>query len=408
MSVSILFVDDEQMILQGLKRALYSMRSEWKMHFAQSGREGLALLQEHDLDIVVSDMYMPEMDGADFLSLVQKEHSHVIRLILSGHSDHALLLRTIIPAHKFLHKPCSKDVLVQAVNRVLLARKFVQEPALRAQINQIGTLPTHPLFYPLAIEALSKDSCKEVSAILPFDVAMVANIMKVVMNSFAGDSKAPSTLEAAAQTLGVDIIKELVCRREDFAVYQDFLFPDYSILQLWRHSLRTARYAAAIAATQSSDALFVDQCYTAGLLHDVGKMVLLLKFGEEYVQNLKQAVQEEMQVREVESRAFNTTHEAAGAYLLCLWGLPLKTVEAVAFHSRPGCTRGPEFKPVTAVHVANVLDHYFLGFSARHSKRQLDQSFLEKNGFMERMPLWKKACAKVYAREVQEQKKLVF
>ncbi|WP_040418772.1 HDOD domain-containing protein [Desulfonatronospira thiodismutans] len=237
---------------------------------------------------------------------------------------------------------------------------------------------------------------------------MVANIMKVVMNSFAGDSKTPSTLEAVSQTLGVEMIKELICRREEFAAYQDFLYPDYSILQLWRHSLRTARYAAAIAATQSSDPLFVDQCYTAGLLHDVGKMVLLLKFGEEYVQSLKKTMQEEIPVRDAETRAFNTTHEAAGAYLLCLWGLPLKTLEAVAFHSRPGYTRGAEFKPVTAVHVANILDHYFLGFSARHSKRQLDQSFLEKNGFMERMPVWKKACASVYAREIQEQKKLIF
>lgn len=407
MNFSILFVDDEQMVLKGLKRSLHTMRAEWEMHFALSGEEGLRILEQEEVDLVISDMYMPGMDGAQFLSRVQAEHPHAVRMILSGHSDQQLLLKIITPAHKFLSKPCSKDSLVQSVQRVQLCRRFVSDPGLRSKLNEIGTLPVHPLFYPLILEAVEQDCPQQVAEVLPYDVGMVANILKVVMNSFFGEVKSLPSLEILSRMLGVETLKEMVCSQNEFAHYQDILLPEFSVLNLWRHCLRTAKHAAAIARAESKDPQLINSCYLGGLLHDTGKLALLLTLGRSYAQALAHTEEKGLLLKDVEMQELGISHEAVGAYLLGLWGLPLNIVEVLAFHLQPEYSRKSGFKPLAAVHVANVFDHFLVSFSDKSQKRPLHKEYLEKSGLLERLPAWKKACEEVYRQEIRDKKLLL-
>ncbi|MDJ0855264.1 MAG: response regulator, partial [Desulfobacterales bacterium] len=83
----LLFVDDEPMVLKGLQRSLRSMRQEWEMTFAAGGREALDAMQAQPFDVVISDMRMPEMDGAQLLEVVKRDYPQVVRIILSGQLD---------------------------------------------------------------------------------------------------------------------------------------------------------------------------------------------------------------------------------------------------------------------------------------------------------------------------------
>ena len=83
----ILFVDDEINILQGLRRLLRPFAQNWAMDFASTGDEGLAKLAATPFDVVVSDMRMPGMDGAQFLEQVRHRHPETMRIILSGYSE---------------------------------------------------------------------------------------------------------------------------------------------------------------------------------------------------------------------------------------------------------------------------------------------------------------------------------
>src|SRR5271169_5343602 len=112
MSKRLLFVDDETNILDGLRRALHGMRNEWDMHFVDSAEAALRALDEKPFDVVVSDMRMPKMDGAQLLELVKQRHPDVIRMVLSGQSSRAAVLRSLAPAHQFLSKPCDPQELV--------------------------------------------------------------------------------------------------------------------------------------------------------------------------------------------------------------------------------------------------------------------------------------------------------
>ncbi len=90
--INVLFVDDEPNIFQGLERMLRSVRHEWQMSFARSGAEAL-VLKEKKIDVIVSDMKMPGMDGSELLQIVSE--THVVRVILSGFSDKEVNMRSV-------------------------------------------------------------------------------------------------------------------------------------------------------------------------------------------------------------------------------------------------------------------------------------------------------------------------
>jgi len=106
----VLFVDDEPRILDGRRRMLRSMRHEWKMSFAETGQEALAILANQPFDVVVVDMRMPGMDGVQLLSEVRKRHQ-IIRIVLSGTADREAILRAVGLAHQYLSKPCDAETL---------------------------------------------------------------------------------------------------------------------------------------------------------------------------------------------------------------------------------------------------------------------------------------------------------
>ena len=123
----ILFVDDEQLLLDGLRRMLRSKRAEWNMTFINGGEDALEFLSGRSVDVVVSDMRMPGMDGGQFLAAVRRQYPQTARMILSGHADRASIISAVGPTQQFLAKPCDADTLIGAVDRVLALRDVVTD-----------------------------------------------------------------------------------------------------------------------------------------------------------------------------------------------------------------------------------------------------------------------------------------
>jgi HD-like signal output (HDOD) protein len=98
-----------------------------------------------------------------------------------------------------------------------------------------------------------------------------------------------------------------------------------------------------------------DEAFIAGLLHDVGKLVLAANHPAQLEENIRQARQKRLTLWEQEYQVYNASHAELGGYLLGSWGLPSGVVDAVAFHHRPGHARLQKFSALTAVHVANTL-----------------------------------------------------
>ena len=114
---TLLFVDDEPKVLQGLQRQLRPMRHEWDMNFAENASQALEFMSARPVDIVVSDMMMPGMDGSELLKAIIQLRPQTVRIILSGHSDREAVLRLVGPAHQYISKPCDADELRRAIER---------------------------------------------------------------------------------------------------------------------------------------------------------------------------------------------------------------------------------------------------------------------------------------------------
>jgi YesN/AraC family two-component response regulator len=154
MNKRILFVDDEPMILQGIQHSLRGMRGEWDVALANSGAEALETMAQTPFDVVITDMRMPGMDGAQLLDLVKIKFPRTVRIILSGQSDRETILRSVGPSHQYLSKPCDLDELKQRLMRAFALRDMLNDSHLKEVIGRLKTVPSLPALYVAVTEAL--------------------------------------------------------------------------------------------------------------------------------------------------------------------------------------------------------------------------------------------------------------
>ena len=132
-----------------------------------------------------------------------------------------------------------------------------------------------------------------------------------------------------------------------------------------------------------------DQCFLAGLLHDVGQLILATGLPEEYAMVLQKAKEQNLPVGKVEKEHFGATHADVGAYLLGLWGLPNPIIEAVALHHCPAQCVVQEFSLVIAVHVADVFVHEQSKSNTEFPLPVMDLALLTRLGLADRIETWR-------------------
>ncbi|MEJ5237871.1 MAG: response regulator [Limisphaera sp.] len=384
----ILFVDDEPMVLDGLRRALRSMRTQWIMEFATSGAEALARLEKSPFDVLVSDMRMPGMNGVELLRAVMQRWPEVVRLILSGQADEQQILQCVGLAHQYLAKPCDPESLRSAIHRATVAGHSLNNPRLRQLLGRLDHLPSVPRLYEELLQKLEdpETTLEELAAVVARDPAMTAQILKLVNSAFFGLPHTVADIQEAVGFLGLNTLKTLVLALHAFHQYESRNLGWFPYEALWRHSLEVGARARQWAREMQASTDVAEQAAVAGLLHDVGQLVLAVNLGEEYAQIWREARQQTLPLDEAEQAALGTTHAEVGGYLLGLWGLPEPVVEAIAHHHQPGNPASPEFSALTAVHLAETLRPPNATFPEEHP-RGPDVGYLQRLGLPDRPTL---------------------
>lgn len=123
----ILFVDDEEPILRSLQRLM--RRHDYDCWFAASGKEGLEILEQNPIDLVISDMRMPEMDGAAFLGEVRKRWPFSVRFLMTGYADMSATIDALNQGgiNRYVSKPWDDDALLEAIEEGLRIRKLERQ-----------------------------------------------------------------------------------------------------------------------------------------------------------------------------------------------------------------------------------------------------------------------------------------
>src|SRR5260221_7430114 len=329
------------------------------MTFVESGAKALEVMSQSPMDVVVSDMRMPGMNGAELLGEVMKRHPKTVRLILSGHADQDLILKCVGATHQYLSKPCDPYTLKAAVLRALALQNSVHDEKLQQLISQLDRLPSIPSLYTEILEKLqdAEVATDAIGGIIAKDMGMTAKILKLVNSSFFGLRRQISSAAEAVAYIGIDSIKSLVLSFNLFSQFEKAKLGEFSIERLWSHSQATAAAAKQIARLEAAEQRIVDEAFVAGLLHDTGKLVLASSRPEQYEKVLHVQQAQNLDSSAAEEQTFGANHAEVGGYLLSLWGLPVSVVEAIAFHHGPSRSPNKAFSPLTAVHAANLLVH---------------------------------------------------
>jgi HD-like signal output (HDOD) protein len=383
--IRIVFVDDELKLLQGMRRSLHAMRREWDMDFALSGVDALTLLKASPADVIVSDMRMPGMDGWQLLTEVKKLYPQTVRLILSGDAEATSIMRAVGMAHQYLAKPCDGAAIKDAIIQTQRLRHLVSHDELTALVGKVSTLPSAPKAFQDVLTCLQQPnaSMKDVALIISRDVAMTANIMKMVNSAFFGARQPIVSTDRAVAYLGLDTLGALVLSHSVFKTSQPTGISGFDFERLWSHSQLTGMAARSIALCEKFSAAEAEKVFLAGVLHDVGKIVFATR-------TLPTPVSAE------EYQALMEAHHAAvGAYLLGLWGFPNPIVEAIAFHHTPSLSCEPNLGLAGLIHIADHLVHRRNKDIPEPGRGALEPGYLESLGLEQRLTEWECTMDKI-------------
>ncbi|WP_158269629.1 response regulator [Desulfonatronum sp. SC1] len=398
MQKRILFVDDEPQVLEGLRRMLRSQVRDWELHFAPGGAEALELMATTPVDVVVSDMRMPGMDGVRLLTEVKKRYPHAARLALSGHMDERMIMDSTKVAHQYLTKPCNAEKLVDVIQRLLALRRYLAAEGLACLTSSLEHIPSLPKLYMAIQEELTSPLCslKKIGEIISTDVGMSAKILQLVNSSFFGMYTKVTSPAQAVNLLGTETVKALVLHVQVFSQFDPKKCPRFSLARLSRHGLLTATLAKRICVEEKASKDVQDDAFLAGILHDVGKLLFAVNCPTLYDEVLELTADKDIPLTTVEEDALGTDHARLGAYLLGLWGMADPVVEAIAFHHRPGLCAMSGFIPLTALHTANALIVQLQPEGPTGKPEGLDADYLASCGLTDRIPVWEEMARDLF------------
>ncbi len=390
----ILFVDDEKRVLDGIRRMLRPLRKGLIMEFAESGRQALEIMANNDFDIIVSDMRMPGMDGAELLSEVKKRYPYTMRVVLTGQSSAEATLRTVGVAHQFLDKPCEPERLRNVIQRALFIKRIMMHPSLEKLVAGLGTLPSLPSVYEEIQSRLAdpESSVDDVAECIKKDVAMSAKILQLVNSAFFGHFQHVESPAKAVHFLGLETIKALVLSLHIFAQYEGKGSFPFSLEDLWLHSLSVGNLAKKIAAMETGEKKVIDDAFIAGMLHDIGKLILAAGMTERYQAAIDMASSAPMELYEAEAKIFRAGHAEIGGYLMGLWGLPGPIVEAIVYHHRPERYPSKIFDVLTAVYMADFFEHETEPDATIGLPPIMDSDYLARINCSGRLTAWRELC----------------
>ena len=399
MKKRILFVDDESLVLQGLQRTLRPMRQDWEMDFAEGGAKALERVATSAYDVVVSDMLMPGMDGAQLLQEIQQKSPQTIRLILSGHAEQRYSMKCVGVAHQYLSKPCDPAALKNTLLRLTSLDSAGHNECILKLLPSLERLPSIPAVYSEIVRLLNDpdSSLEEVGAVIAKDMAITAQILRVVNSSFFGMPRRISDPTEAASYLGMETLTGLVLAANVFSEQAATIGKSFSVEALSQHSQQVGAAARIIAKSEQAPQSVVNDSVLAGFLHDTGKLILVANLPEQFHQARRLVTESGQSPLDAERKIFGATHAEVGGYLLGLWGLPEPVVEAIALHHAPATSPGKAFSPLAAVHVANALVWERDPALPGNERPAVDLNYLASLGLADRLPCWRSAVEQSFA-----------
>lgn len=375
--------------MEALGQVLADICPDWKVSFAGEKAAAFSILESTACDVVIVCVDLPGPDDLSFLTEIARKHPHTLRFLMSDCLNQELFLQSVLNSHRFLSKPCEPLTLKNAINQWVTINEWLPNAKMKELVSRIRTFPSFPSLYMEVARELESEQCsaQKLGEVIAKDMAICSKMLQVLNSPLFALPRQITDPAEAVNILGFSMVKSLVLCIQIFAEFDKIKPCLFSISQMWTHSNAVAQAARKIANCEGMGIDIVEEAYTAGLFHDIGKLVLACNFSDEYQNAMDTARKEKIALGEAERRIFGCSHAEIGAYLLGFWGLPLGICEAAAFHHDPSSSKNTTPGTLLAVHAANVL----IGQSQNKKEGivpEFDVAYLQNLKLKDHVPQW--------------------
>lgn len=386
--------------MDGLRRSLHGQRDEWTQMFAVGASEALVILEKQKVDVVVTDMRMPGMDGAALLDHVRVLQPQAARIVLSGFSEREAVFRTIGPAHQYYVKPCQPQTLVEAIRRALGVRRSLQSPSLLALVAGAKSVPALPAALIALLGELQSPngSAGEVARIISADVGLMVSLLKLTNSGFFYIHTEVTDVLQAVKMLGFEMVRAVAVMAGVFEAFNCDGIDCQSVRLLEQRSLMIGAVARRLAESEGFGRPAAEQAQCAGMLAHVGSLLLFANWPEPMARIRRDLDMAGGDIVSAERSVLGASHAEAGGALLGLWGFTDPVVEAVLYHHEPSRCQIHSHSasaPMTLVHAAqHLVKPVPPGLTSEAAwTAGLDMDFLVKTGVVPKLPAWAEIAA---------------
>ncbi|MFN7959047.1 MAG: response regulator [Holophagaceae bacterium] len=350
----ILLVDGDGELLQVVRRAFWTRHRTWEVLLARTGAEALQALARDPVNIVISDLTLPDLEGADLLHQVRDLQPGAVRIALAATPLDELQEKAEGDLHRLFIKPLEPDFLIGVVESLDIDDDEESVRAVRAFVGGLGRLPSLPSLYSELVALLQREDAgmNEVARLIRKDLGVASQVLKVANSVHCASDRPVAELGRAVAMLGVDSLRSLVLFRGLISGLDSPRPQGLDLEKLWFHSFEVATGVRKLAALEGETQL-ADLAFSVGLLHDIGLVVLATDPSGRYRAILEQAQASRVPLAVLEHDTYGVDHAQIGAHLLNLWGLPPAFCRPVREHHAPP-PGGEGFPLSAALHLADA------------------------------------------------------
>lgn len=367
----------------------------WDVTSVGGDFEAVTQLAERSFDALLVDFNLGSPDASELLNHAWEKRPEMIRFLLAYEADLALVAAKVLGPHQLLPKPVEPASLKSRIDKGVAGEDANSDPSGTETATGTGAAPAVPPVYAEVLTALELPEVtnEQVGAIIARDEALTAELLRLTNSAYLGLPRNLTDPAEAVASLGLGAVKALIMALR-FLAEHSRLKPGYlSFEKIWQHSVNVAQVARDLVLFETKDRALAAEAFTAGLLHDLGKVVLVSNFDDLYGRVHSLARKQPVPIWEIEKEMFGASHGEIGGCLVGMWNLPSAIVEAVALHHEPPLGEHDRLTPLAAVHIANVLEHELRPSDEFRVSPIMATAFLNEIGLLQRLPIWRAAFA---------------
>ncbi|MEL7448803.1 MAG: HDOD domain-containing protein [Pseudomonadota bacterium] len=325
--------------LATLQRNVSASLSDWNVLLCPHSDAALERIRQRPADVVLASL--PSADDCESLfAWVAAENPGAIRLALFDSPP-----ATVIGAHQVVANRSNHDDLLPVIQAAAeVSATIAKRPGLQKVMCRFQDVPSPPMLYFDIREQLDSatGNAATLAQIAGRDPALVARTLRIANSGFYARPRSVGDLTEAIGLIGVDTLLNLVLAA---SLYKGMPPPGLRLEALWQHAMEVSSLAAQIVRIEGGSREQINHGVIAGLLHDIGLLVLLQNEASKYQPLWRDSAGDEAELAVMEQAAFGATHGEVGALILKMWSLPPAVVNAVA-HSHdsvqaPATDAGP-------------------------------------------------------------------